>query len=59
MIWVFDISIVVWQFIIMGKNLDFVAQSHKDRNHILDQIWQTSVVMLIFFYMKCRLYNAK
>ena len=33
----------------MSKNLDFVAQSHKDRNHISGQIWQTTVAMLIFF----------
>ena len=33
----------------MSKYLDFVAQSHKDRNHISGQIWQTTVVMLIFF----------
>ena len=32
----------------MSKNLDFIAQSHQDRNHISGKIWQTTVVMLIF-----------
>ena len=41
--------IVVWQFIIMSKNLNVVAQSHNDRNHISGQIWQTAIVMLMFF----------
>ena len=36
--------------VIMSKNLDFVAQSHKDQNHISGQIWQTTIVMLIFIW---------
>ena len=42
----------------MSKNLDFVAQFYKDRNHISGQIWHATLVMLNF-YMKCRLYNTK
>ena len=42
----------------MIKNLDFVAQFHKDRNHNLGQILHTTPVMLNF-YMKWRLYNTK
>ena len=34
----------------MSKNLDFVPQSNKDPNHILDQIWQTTIVMLMFLF---------
>ena len=34
----------------MSKNLDFVPQSYKDRNHILSQIGQTKIVMLMFLY---------
>ena len=50
--WVFrkDILIIVWQFIIMSKNLDFVPQSHKDWNHISGQIWHTTIVMLMFLF---------
>ena len=33
----------------MSKNLDFVPQSHKDWNHISGQIWQNTMVVLIFF----------
>ena len=36
----------------MSKNLDFVPQSHKDWNHISGQIWQTTIVM-VMFYLKC------
>ena len=32
----------------MSKNLDFVPQSHKDWNHISGQIWQNTMVMLMF-----------
>ena len=34
---------------IMNKNLDFVPLSHKNWNHISGQIWQTALVMLMFF----------
>ena len=34
----------------ISKNLDFVPQSHNDRNHILSQIWQTTIVMLMFLF---------
>ena len=34
----------------MSKNVDFVPQSHNDRNHILSQIWQTTIVMLMFLF---------
>ena len=34
----------------MSKNLDFIPQSHKDRNHISGQIWQTTIVMLMFLF---------
>ena len=34
----------------MSKNVDIVPQSHKDQNHILSQIWQTTIVMLMFLF---------
>ena len=34
----------------MSKKLDFVPQSHKDRKHISGQIWQTTIVILIFIW---------
>ena len=34
----------------MSKNLDFVPQSHKDRNQISGQIWQTTILMLMFLF---------
>ena len=35
---------------IMSKNLVFVPQSHRDWNHISGQIWQTTIVMLVFLF---------
>ena len=34
----------------MSKNLDFLPQSHKDRNHISGKIGQTTIVMLVFLF---------
>ena len=45
-----DTLIVVGQFIIMSKILDFEPRSHKDQNHISDQIWHITVVMLMFLF---------
>ena len=34
----------------MSKNLDFVPQFHKDWNQISGQIWQNTMVMLMFLF---------
>ena len=34
----------------MSKNVDFVLQSHKDRNHISGQIWQTTIARLMLLF---------
>ena len=34
----------------MDKNLDVAPQSHKNQNHILSQMWQTTIVMLMFLF---------
>ena len=41
----------------MSKNLDFAPQSHKDWNHKSGQIWQTTIVMLMFLF-EMSLFNA-
>ena len=34
----------------MSKKLNFVPQFHKNRNHISGQIWQTTLVMVMFLF---------
>ena len=50
--------VIVWQFIIMTKYLDFAPQSHKNQKYISGQIWQTAIEIHVLYIYTYRSYTA-